>query len=346
TSGGSQPFNLLNYSIVFFAVGLENQILSVISDNWPVGRNYHYVQFINLPKFTCFRLGCTGHTRKLVIHTEVVLKRNCRKGLRGRFNLYVLLSLDCLVKTIGIPTAIHDTACLLVNNLNFTVDNYIFIVFFKKSVSLKQLIHCVNALGLYGKVAEEFLSCCKLIIFRKIFRFKFSNLCGDVLKYEEIFIVVTLGHVFHTFVGKVYLVVLFVNNEVQVLIHDWHIAVVILHILSFHFLEKSSVSTFGKKLNQLTVLWKSTVRLQKLKSTFFCISGRDQFLGFVEDLRNSLLLYGYDSIYRRFQHVKFLTVALRNRSRNDKRSSGIINKNRIHLIHNRKVKFTLNKFVW
>src|SRR5690606_10009014 len=41
-----------------------------------------------------------------------------------------------------------------------------------------------------------------------------------------------------------------------------------------------------------------------------------------------------------------LTVALRNRSRNDKRSSGIINKNRIHLIHNRKVKFTLNKFVW
>lgn len=53
---------------------LVNDVGQVFSDRRLVCRYDIYVELINFIKFVFFRLGRTGHTGKLLIHAEVVLK--------------------------------------------------------------------------------------------------------------------------------------------------------------------------------------------------------------------------------------------------------------------------------
>ena len=87
-----------------------------------------------------------------MIHTEVVLQGDGRKGLRGSFHLYMLLSLDSLVQSVTPATTFHDTTCLLVDNLYFAINNHVFIVLIEHAVSFQQLLQGVNTLRLNGIV--------------------------------------------------------------------------------------------------------------------------------------------------------------------------------------------------
>ena len=59
----------------------ENRIVQVLSDDRLIGRNNYYVHVVDVTEFLFLGLGSTGHARKLVIHSEIVLKCNCSKSL-------------------------------------------------------------------------------------------------------------------------------------------------------------------------------------------------------------------------------------------------------------------------
>ena len=59
----------------------ENRIVEVFSDYRLIRRNHNYVHVVDFTEFVLFCLCGTCHTRKLVVHSEIVLKRDGRKGL-------------------------------------------------------------------------------------------------------------------------------------------------------------------------------------------------------------------------------------------------------------------------
>ena len=68
-----QLIDFISDRIEFFPYGFINFILSVLADNWLIGRNYDYIKLINFPEFTCFGFCCTSHTGQLMIHPEIIL---------------------------------------------------------------------------------------------------------------------------------------------------------------------------------------------------------------------------------------------------------------------------------
>ena len=73
------------------------------------------------------------------------------------FHLHVLLGLDSLMQSVAPAAAFHDTACLLIDNLHFAVDDHIFVVLVEHAVGLQQLLDGVYALALHGIVVEQFV---------------------------------------------------------------------------------------------------------------------------------------------------------------------------------------------
>ena len=92
--------NLLYYGIILILLGLVNLVILILSYNRFVGRDGNNLQLVDRPELTRLCLGCTCHTRKFMIHSEVVLQSNGCKGLGCRLHLYILLCLNCLMKTL------------------------------------------------------------------------------------------------------------------------------------------------------------------------------------------------------------------------------------------------------
>ncbi|CCY91854.1 uncharacterized protein BN461_02208 [Bacteroides sp. CAG:1076] len=145
TSGFYHLFNFFDYRFILFTFCFVYTIVHIDAGNRTVCRNNYYIQLINIPEFSGFCFCCTGHTRKLMIHTEVILQSNSCKSLSCSFNLNTFLSFYSLVQSVAPTTTVHDTSCLFVDNLNLSVHNDIISIFFEHCICFKQLIDCMNA---------------------------------------------------------------------------------------------------------------------------------------------------------------------------------------------------------
>ena len=92
--------DLVDNGIVFLALGAVNTVVHIITSNRFIGRDNNYIQFVDIPELACFRLGRTGHTGKLMIHTEIVLQRDGCESLRCAFHFHVLFCFNCLMQTV------------------------------------------------------------------------------------------------------------------------------------------------------------------------------------------------------------------------------------------------------
>ena len=152
-----EAHDLLDHGVVLLALGLVDEVLAVVADDRTVRGDHHHVQLVDAPELRSLGLGRTGHARELVVHAEVVLKRDGGECLSGGFHFHAFLGFDCLMQTVGVATTLHDTTCLFVDNLDFVVVNHIFHVLFKKGVGFEQLGHSVYAFCLDGVVLHQFV---------------------------------------------------------------------------------------------------------------------------------------------------------------------------------------------
>ena len=140
-------FYLIDYRVNFLFLRFINQVFFIVPDNGSVGWNYDNIQFVYFPKFSCFGFGCTGHTGKFVIHTEIILQRNSSIGLSDLSDFYTFFGFDSLMQSIRISSSFHHTSGLLINDLYFAVHHYIFFIFFKQCICFEQLIYSMKSLG-------------------------------------------------------------------------------------------------------------------------------------------------------------------------------------------------------
>ena len=99
-----------------------------------------------------------------MVHTEIILQRNCRECLRSSLYLYPLLGLDSLVQAVRVAASLHYTSCLLIDNLHLPVfSNDVLNVAVEHGISLEQLVNRVYTLRFYRILGEQLLLLCNLL---------------------------------------------------------------------------------------------------------------------------------------------------------------------------------------
>ena len=136
--------DLVDYRVELAALGLEYGVGKILTDNGLVGRNLDNVELVDLLELLALGLTCTCHARQLAVQTEVVLEGDCRERLALALNLYALLSLDSLVQTLVEASAVHQTACELVDDDDLAVLDNVVNVELHYAVSLDCLVDVVR----------------------------------------------------------------------------------------------------------------------------------------------------------------------------------------------------------
>ena len=255
----AHSFNLFDYGFIFFACCLVNTVVEVVASDRAVGRNLYDIEFVDVPEFASLCACGTGHTRQLVVHTEIVLKGDGSEGLSGSLDMHMLLSLDSLMQAVAPTTTIHDTASLLVDNLYLAIHNDIFVVFVEHGVSLEQLLESVHTLTLHAIVSQELILLLKFLLVAKSgLVFESRHLRGDIRQHEEVFIVDLLSQPVGTLVGKVARLLLLVDNEVERFNSLRHTTVVVLHV-NLLGLEHTSLDTFFREILDERFVFRQTL---------------------------------------------------------------------------------------
>ena len=131
-------------------LGLIHNIVVIHTLIGTVGGNLHNIQIVNGAEFLGFRHGGTGHAGELVIQAEIVLERDGGQRLVLAVDVDVLLGLNGLMQTVGVPAAEHQTAGELVHDDDLTVLHHVVDVPLHGAVGLQSLIDVVVQRGVGG----------------------------------------------------------------------------------------------------------------------------------------------------------------------------------------------------
>ena len=74
----SQVFQNL---IELLPAAFEHQVAQILSYAIPVGRDNHHSKPVNIVKLPCLGFGRSSHPSKFVVHSEIILDRDCSVGL-------------------------------------------------------------------------------------------------------------------------------------------------------------------------------------------------------------------------------------------------------------------------
>ena len=135
---------------VFASLGLVDHVVVVLPLVGTVGGDFDDVQVVDGAKFLLFGHGGTGHTGELVIQAEVVLEGDGGQCLVFAVDADVLLGLDGLVQTVGVPAAEHQTAGELIDDDDLAVLHHIVDVPLHGAVGLDGLVDVVVQCGIGG----------------------------------------------------------------------------------------------------------------------------------------------------------------------------------------------------
>ena len=149
---GMQFNDLVDQSLVFCLLCTEDKVRTVVTDDRTVGRDDHDLHVVDIQEFLFLGLGGTGHTGELVVETEEVLVGDRSQSGRFLTDRNIFLGLDRLMQTIGVLTARHLTAGVLVNDDDLFILNDVFNVLVHDVVGFQRLADVVDERGVVGVV--------------------------------------------------------------------------------------------------------------------------------------------------------------------------------------------------
>ena len=135
---------LLDDGAVLAVLGLVHAVLVVDTGDGAVGGDLDDVQRVNGGEFLLLRQRRTGHAGQLAVEAEVILERDGGKRLALTLDGQVLLGLDGLVQTLGVPAAEHEAAGELVHDDHLAVLDHIVHVALHDAVGLDGLVDVVG----------------------------------------------------------------------------------------------------------------------------------------------------------------------------------------------------------
>ena len=282
-----------------------------------------------------------------MVHPEVVLEGDGGEGLRRGLDLHVFLCLDSLVETVAPAASLHDTACLLINDLDLVVDDDIVNILLEHGVSLQELDHGMDPLTLEGIFLHQFvLGLLLLLRSQALILLDVGDLTAHVGKDEEIRIRDRIRQGVVTLIGHIYRVLLLADNEIKLVGHDVHLALIVLEVEVLRFLHEGLHTLLTKELNEWLILRQTLVSPEQEHSSLVHLAGGDSLLGVVEDLidKDALLLVQALDI-RPVLDVLLVILGLGDRSGYDQRGTGIVDQHGVNLIDDGVMVLPLHKVV-
>ena len=151
-----------------------NHIRVVHARNGAVGGDFDDVQRVNGPELVLLCLCGTRHAGKLVVKPEIVLEGYGSMGLIFLFDLNFFLCLYCLVKSVGVSSAVKHTTGKFVDNQNFAVvGNNIILVAGEQLVRFKRLLYVVVQIRIFY-IAEVVYAEKSFRLFRAVFGYGYG----------------------------------------------------------------------------------------------------------------------------------------------------------------------------
>ncbi len=267
----------------------------------------------------------------------------------------MLLGLNSLVETIAPTATLHDTACLLINNLDLAIDNDILVILVEHGVSLEQLLESMHALALQCIVGKHLVLLVQaLLVGDTGLVLKRRHLRSDVGQYKELVIIDLGGEPCSSLIGKVGTVELLVYHKVERFDGLGHTAVVVLHIHLLGTLQTRLDAILREIFDKRLVLGESLERTEKSKEAlslqllsllgiclFLC--GADFLACLGKEFGSLLALNFIETLNEGLELLEHLVVALGDRARDDKWGTGIVNQYRVDLIDDGVVVAALHK---
>ena len=342
-----KTFNFLNNGIVFLTCGAVYAVVHIFTRDRTVGRNNHNVEFVDVPKLTRLSFSRTGHTRQLVVHTEIVLQRDSSESLSSRLHFNTFLRLDSLVQTVRITASLHNTSGLFVNNLHLSVHNDVLVVFLEQRVGFQELVDRMDTFRLNRIVLEQFVFFRQFFLFREPHFFDIGDFSTDIRHNEELRVVGSARQRIDTLIGQFNRVMFFVDNKVKRIGSFRHITVVILHIVLFGLQQDGLDTIFTKELDERCILRKRLVGPEESERTLLLrllIISRQQTFSIDQIIGSQFTLLSHQSLNARTKRLVLLVMSPRHRSGNNERSSRIVDQDRVDLVDNGIVVSPLNQF--
>ena len=302
--------NFLYYSIVLSLFCLVDQVVVVNSRNRSIRRDDNHVKFVDAPELSCLSLRRTGHSGKLVIHTEIVLEGDGRECLCRSLNLHVFLRLHCLMESVAPTATLHNTTCLFVDNLDFSVFGYDVVdIELEHRVCLEKLDDSVHTLALEGEVCHKFILLLPLLC-RVCHRLlNLGNCRTDVRKDEEVIVIDRLSKQVASLVRHVHGVLLLVDDKVERIRDVRHFLLVVLDVVVFNLLEKLLHARLTEELDERTIFRIALVGTEQENSALLLVALGYEFLRIVENASNQSLLLIVEVLHKRLILRELLVVS-------------------------------------
>ena len=119
------------------------------SNHLSMGRNNNDVKSVDLAEFLLFRFGRAGHAGQLIVHPEIVLKRNRGQGLTFPLNFDAFLCFNRLVQSVGITASKHQPSGEFVDDDDFAVFYHIVLVAMHQGMRPQRLIKVMGKFHIF-----------------------------------------------------------------------------------------------------------------------------------------------------------------------------------------------------
>ncbi len=142
----------IGHRLVFSPFRLINDIRIILTDHRFIRRHHDDRQLIDLEELILLRLRRARHAGQFLIHTKIILERDCRQCLRLPLNLHAFFGFNRLMQAIGITAAHHQPAGEFINNDDFPVAHYIIAVALHEGLSPKRCRKAMRHLNVLRRI--------------------------------------------------------------------------------------------------------------------------------------------------------------------------------------------------
>jgi len=136
---------------------------------------------------------------------------------------------------------------------------------------------------------------------------------------------------------------LLVDHEIKFIGDERHFALIVLDIIVLHLLEELLHARLAEELNERLIFRIALECTEEQHSAVFFVTGCNKLLRLVKQLVHKGFLRRIKPFNIWLELHELLVFALRHRTRNDQRSTGIVYEHRVHLVDNGEMVLALHK---
>ena len=244
------------------------------------------------------------------------------------------------MEAVAPAASFHDAARLLIDNLDFAIDDDVVVVEGEHGVGLEELLDGVHALALDGVVGVDLVFLLReFLALQALVALEGRELCCDVGEDEEVVVVDLLGKPVVALVGEVGAVELLVDDEEEGLHGLGHALVVVLHVDLLGGEHAALDAGFGEVLDEGLVLGQCLVGAEEgeeaglgLRLVVLGLALGDELLGLGQILRGQLALHADELLHEGLVLLELLVVALGHGAADDEGRAGVVDEHGVHLI--------------